>query len=162
MQIPNLEAAKVALAEAQAAIDSYTGTDEGSKSRLQLRRDQARQAFQKQDETYQLLKDITENLRIGYDVGETLVTKLKQTNDVKPRVYRRAVTFFTTNEHVFTILRTVYTSQYGLSENTQATEAMKAGVNRGLEDVATLGRELERAALKAGRSEEHTSELQLR
>lgn len=150
MQIPNLEAAKVALAEAQAAIDSYTGTDEGSKSRLQLRRDQARQAFQKQDETYQLLKDITENLRIGYDVGETLVTKLKQTNDVKTRVYRRAVTFFTTNEHVFTILRTVYTSQYGLNEITQATEAMKAGVNRGLEDVATLGRELERAALKAG------------
>ncbi len=139
LQVPNLEAAKAALAEAQAEIDSYTGTDEGSKSRLQLRRDQARQAFQKQDETYQLLKDITENLRIGYDVGETLVTKLKQTNDVKTRVYRRAVTFFTTNEHVFTILRTVYTSQYGLNEITQATEAMKEGVNRGLEDVATLG-----------------------
>lgn len=150
LQIPNLEAAKVALAEAQAAVDSFAGTDEGSKSRLQLRRDQARLDFQKQDETYQLLKDITENLRIGYDVGETLVTKLKQTNDVKTRVYRRAVTFFTTNEHVFTILRTVYTSQYGLNEITQATEAMKEGVNRGLEDVATLGRELERAALKAG------------
>ncbi len=33
---------------------------------------------------------------------------------------------------------------------TQATEAMKEGVNKGLEDVAELGRELERAALKAG------------
>jgi DNA-directed RNA polymerase subunit L len=51
---------------------------------------------------------------------------------------------------VFTILRTVYTSQYGLNEITQATEAMKDGVNKGLEDVSTLGRELERAALKAG------------
>jgi pyridoxal/pyridoxine/pyridoxamine kinase len=65
-------------------------------------------------------------------------------------VFRRAVTFFTTNEHVFTILGTVYTSQHGLHEATQATEAMKEGVNKGLEDVAELGRELERAAIKAG------------
>lgn len=150
LQVPVLEASKAALAEAQDAIDQYSGEDEAAKSQLQLRRDQARHAFQKQDETFQLLKDITENLRIGYDVGETLVSKLKQTNDVKTRVYRRAVTFFTTNEHVFTILRTVYTSQYGLNEITQATEAMKDGLNKGLEDVATLGRELERAALKAG------------
>ena len=95
-------------------------------------------------------KNIAENLEIGYDVGETLITKLKQTHDVKERVFRRAVTFFTTNEHVFTILGTVYTSQHGLHEVTQATEAMKEGVNRGLEDIAGLGRELERAALKAG------------
>ena len=51
---------------------------------------------------------------------------------------------------MFTILGTVYTSQHGLHEVTQATEAMKEGVNKGLEDVAELGRELERAALKAG------------
>ena len=79
-----------------------------------------------------------------------MIAKLKQTHDVKDRVYRRSVTFFTTNEHVFTILGTVYTSQHGLHEVTQATEAMKEGVNKGLEDVAELGRELERAALKAG------------
>jgi hypothetical protein len=140
----------MALQAAQAAIDGYVGQDAGAKSQLELKRDLAKHEFQKQDETFQLLKDISENLKIGYDVGETLVAKLKQTNDVKTRVYRRAVTFFTTNEHVFTILRTVYTSQYGLNEITQATEAMKDGVNKGLEDVSTLGRELERAALKAG------------
>ena len=115
-----------------------------------MERDEARYRYEQEDETYQLLKDIAENLEIGYDVGETLITKLKQTHDVKERVYRRAVTFFTTNEHVFTILGTVYTSQHGLHEVTQATEAMKDGVNKGLEDVADLGRELERAALKAG------------
>ncbi|MDA8745181.1 cell surface protein [Rubripirellula amarantea] len=147
---PILEAAKNALASSQTALDEYTGTDEGGKSQLELRRDEARHNFEKEDETYQLLKDIAENLEIGYDVGETLITKLKQTHDVKERVYRRAVTFFTTNEHVFTILGTVYTSQHGLHEVTQATEAMKDGVNKGLEDVAELGRELERAALKAG------------
>ncbi|TWT81985.1 hypothetical protein CA13_34400 [Planctomycetes bacterium CA13] len=147
---PMLQQAKDGLAEAQHALDSYTGTEEGIKSKLELSRDESRFKFEKEDETYQLLKDIAENLEIGYDVGETLITKLKQTHDVKERVYRRAVTFFTTNEHVFTILGTVYTSQHGLNEITQATEAMKDGVNKGLEDVATLGRSLERAALKAG------------
>lgn len=147
---PILQAAQEALATSQDALDNYQGTDEGGKSKLELQRDEARHKFEREDETYQLLKDIAENLEIGYDVGETLITKLKQTHDVKERVYRRAVTFFTTNEHVFTILGTVYTSQHGLHEVTQATEAMKTGVNRGLEDVAELGRELERAALKAG------------
>ena len=147
---PTLQAAQKALAEAQEALDNYTGTDEAGKSQLELVRDESRQRYEDEDETYQLLKDIAENLQIGYDVGETLITKLKQTHDVKERVYRRAVTFFTTNEHVFTILGTVYQSQHGLHEVTQATEAMKEGVNKGLEDIAGLGRELERAALKAG------------
>lgn len=149
-QVPILDEAKQALAATQEALDNYTGTDEGGQSQLELQRDEARHRYEKEDETYQLLKDIAENLEIGYDVGETLITKLKQTHDVKERVYRRAVTFFTTNEHVFTILGTVYTSQHGLHEVTQATEAMKDGVNKGLEDIADLGRELERAALKAG------------
>jgi hypothetical protein len=148
--LPSLDAAKAALAAAQKAVDDYQGGDESQQSRLELARDEARNSFQNEDRTYQLLKDITENLSIGYDVGETLVTKLKQTHDVKDQVYRRAVTFFTTNEHVFTILGTVYTSQQGLHEATQSTEALKTGVNKSLEDVADLGRELEREALKAG------------
>ncbi len=151
MHEPQLAAAKQALADTQAAVDSADeGTDQATRSRLELTRDEARFKFESEDKTHQLLKDIAENLQIGYDVGETLVSKLKQTHDVKERVYRRAVTFFTTNEHVFTILGTVYTSQHGLHEVTQATEAMKEGVNKGLEDVAELGRALEKAALKAG------------
>jgi hypothetical protein len=148
-QLPHLDEAKKALAAAQQSITDFKG-DESERARYELIRDEAHDAYQKQDRIYQLLKDITENLSIGYDVGETLVTKLKQTNDVKDQVYRRAVTFFTTNEHVFTILGTVYTSQQGLHEATQSTEALKEGVNKSLEDVADLGRELERAALKAG------------
>ncbi len=147
--LPILDASKQALADAQAAVDQG-GSNESDKSRLELKRDEAREAYEDEDRTYQLLKDISENLSVGYDVGETLIAKLKQTHDVKDRVYRRAVTFFTTNEHVFTILGTVYTSQHGLHEVTQATEAMKKGVNKSLEDVAVLGKELEKAALKAG------------
>lgn len=149
-QIPVLEEAKAALAAAQQKASDYDGDDESMRSRLQLQRDEAHDAFQREDRVYQLLKDIAENLAIGYDVGETLVTKLKQTHDVKDQVYRRAVTFFTTNEHVFTILGTVYTSQQGLHEATQSTQALKEGVNKSLEDIADLGRELEREALKAG------------
>lgn len=148
-QLPHLDKAKEALATSQKAIDDFEG-DESERGRLELARDEARNEFQKQDRFYQLLKDISENLSIGYDTGETLVTKLKQTHDVKDQVYRRAVTFFTTNEHVFTILGTVYTSQQGLHEAAASTEALKEGVNKSLEDVADLGRELERAALKAG------------
>ena len=148
-QLPHLEKAKEALAATQKAVDEHDG-DESTLGRLELQRDEARNEFQKQDRIYQLVKDISENLSVGYDVGETLVTKLKQTHDVKDQVYRRAVTFFTTNEHVFTILGTVYTSQQGLHEAAASTEALKEGVNKSLEDVADLGRELERAALKAG------------
>lgn len=149
-QIPHLEQAKAELAAAQQAVNDYTGDDESQRSRLELRRDEANDAYNREDRVYQLLKDVSENLSIGYDVGETLVTKLRQTHDVKDQVYRRAVTFFTTNEHVFTILGTVYTSQQGLHEATASTEALKEGVNKSLEDIADLGRELERAALKAG------------
>lgn len=148
-QVPHLEAAKDALAATQKAVDDHAG-DESQLGRLELQRDESRNEYQKQDRIYQLVKDISENLSIGYDTGETLVTKLKQTHDVKDQVYRRAVTFFTTNEHVFTILGTVYTSQQGLHEAVASTEALKEGVNKSLEDVADLGRELERAALKAG------------
>jgi hypothetical protein len=150
LQTVTADAARQALAAAQKTVDGAAAADAPTKSRLQLERDQTQHRFQKEDRTYQLLKDVAENLAIGYDVGETLVAKLKQTHDVKDQVYRRSVTFFTTNEHVFTILGAVYTSQHGLHEATQAHEALKKGVNKGLEDVADLGRDLERAALKAG------------
>ena len=150
IQVGHWEAAKASLASAQKAVDTLSEVSAADRSRAQLARDEANHEFGVQDRVYQLLKDVAENLAVGYDVGETLIAKLKQTHDVKDQVYRRSVTFFTTNEHVFTILGAVYTSQHGLHEATQAYEALKEGANKGLEDVADLGRELERAALKAG------------
>lgn len=150
LQTATVAQARDTLTKAQQAVDAAGNADAPTRSRLQLERDQKLHLWQREDRVFQLLKDVAENLQIGYDVGETLVAKLKQTHDVKDQVYRRSVTFFTTNEHVFTILGAVYTSQHGLHEATQAHEAMKTGVNKGLEDVAELGRDLERAALKAG------------
>ena len=51
-----------------------------------------RHRFEQEDRSFQLLKDVAENLSIGYDVGETLVLKLRQTHNVKDQVYRRSVT----------------------------------------------------------------------
>ena len=141
---------ETAFKKASDVLTSYSGSDNAEKSRLQLARDQAQTAFEGEDRNYQLIKDVAENLSTSYNVGETLVAKLKQTHDVKEQVYRRAVSFFTTNENVFTTLDAVYTSQSGLHETTQTLEAMREGANKGLEDVAELGNELENAALRAG------------
>ena len=124
--------------------------NDAEKARLQLARDEAQRAFNGEGKKYQLIKDIAENLSVGYNVGETLVAKLNQTHEVKEQVYKKSIVFFTTNEHVFTTLDAVYSSQHGLHEATQTIESMKAGVNKGLEQIADLGRDLEKAALKAG------------
>lgn len=145
-----LDATRTSFKEDVELLEKYTSGDSAEKSRLELKRDEAKRLFEEQDRKYQLIKDVTENLSMGYNVGETLVAKLKQTHDVKEQVYKRSVTFFTTNEHVFTTLDAVYTSQLGLHETTQTLESMKKGANKGLEDIADLGRNLERAALTAG------------
>jgi len=136
--------------KAIAAVNDYKGADDAEKARFELARDETKRAFDTEDRKYQLIKDVAENLTIGYNVGDTLVAKLKQTHDIKDQVYRRAITFFTTNEHVFTTMDAVYASQHGLHEQTQTIEAMKEGANKGLEDVAELGDKLEKEALKAG------------
>ncbi len=149
-QEKNMDAAHSTFKIAIDAVTGYAGTDGAAKARLQLTRDEAERAFKDEDKKYQLIKDIAENLSVGYNVGETLVAKLNQTHGVKEQVYRKSIVFFTTNEHVFTTLDAVYSSQHGLHEATQALDSMKAGVNKGLEQIADLGRDLEKAALKAG------------
>jgi hypothetical protein len=149
-QETNLKDSETKLKEAEDKFSGYSGSDNAEKSRLQLERDEASRIHSEEDKKYQLIKDISENLSVGYNVGETLVAKLKQTSDIKDQVYRRAMTFFSTNEHVFTVMDAVYTSQHGLNEATQALESMKEGANKGLEDIAELGNNLEKAALKAG------------
>ena len=61
------------------------------------------------------------------------MARLVQTTDVKERVYSQSVSFFGTNETVFTALNASFTSLQGLHESTQTPDAMKEGVNRSLE-----------------------------
>ena len=152
-QEAKLNEAKAVYVKAVEAVKSYSGNDPTERSRLEQTRDMEERKFRDDDKKYQLLKDIAENLTVGYNVGETLVAKLRQTHDAKDQVYRRSATFFTTNSHVFTTLDAVYTAQHGLHEATQTLEAMKEGAEKGLEDVAKLGGNLEKAALEAGYGE---------
>ncbi len=149
-QEQKLKSANEKMQSADKNLEDYSGSDDAQSSRLQMDRDLAVEDHRREDATYQLIKDVAEDLKNGYNIGETLIAKLQQTHGVKQRVFQRSISFFTTNEHVFTTLDATYTSQRGLHEQTQTLEGMKEGINKGIEDVAELGRNLETAALKAG------------
>ncbi len=143
------EQARTNLVEASKQLDAYSGQEETERKRLQLSRDEADRAFVQEDRRYQLLLDLAENLKVGYNVGEAILLKFRQTHGVKTEVYRKATVFFTTCEHVLTSLDATITAQKGLHEGTQTLEALKAGINEGLETVAKTGSTLETAALKS-------------
>jgi len=131
-------------------VTGYKGTDEAEKSRLELTRDIAKREYAKEEARMQLITDVADNLKVGYNVGETLIAKLQQTHGLKNQVYKRSVTFFQTNEHVFTTMDAVYTSQRGLHEDTQVLNSMAEGANKGVEQIGELGGQLEQEAIKAG------------
>jgi hypothetical protein len=149
-QEKNLQDAQTLFNVANQTVVDYKGTDQAEKSRLEQKRDEARFALEDQNRKYQLIKDVAENLEVGYNVGDTLIARLQQSHDVKDQLYKRAVTFFETNEQVFTTMDAVYTSEQGTHEQTQSINAMEEGANKGLEQIATLGTEIEKAALKTG------------
>jgi hypothetical protein len=127
-----------------------TSAPESELSYLELERDIARYPYDTENKRYQLISDIAENLRVGYNVGEALMGKLNQTHAVKEQVYKKGVSFFGTNEHVITYLSAVYTSQKGLDESTRAVDAMTTGINDALEDIASTGDTTLKAGIEAG------------
>ncbi|MFN4291986.1 MAG: merozoite surface protein 3b [Permianibacter sp.] len=145
-----LAAAKAALQNAQAAVDAGDRTQGEAFAKLELARDQAMRALQDEDRRYQVAKDLADNIKASYAAGEVVMARLLQTTAVKERVYQQAVTFFSTNETVFTALSAAFTSLQGLHEGTQTLNAMKDGVNKGLESIADLGTEIQIEGLKAG------------
>jgi hypothetical protein len=102
------------------------------------------------EDRYQICKDISDNLTVGYNTSEVVMTRLVQTTSAKDRVYKQAVAFFGTNETVLTALSASFTGLAGLHESTRTLEEMKEGVSRSLEDLAEIGGKVQEAALKAG------------
>lgn len=141
---------KATLEAATAAIESYAGQDAAERSKLELTRDEALRALQDEDKAMQTVKDIADDLKTAYNTAELVFARLQQTHDVKERLYKRSVTFFSTNEVVFTGLSASFTSMAGLGEATNSLEAMKDGMNRGLEALATTGGQQLEAGLRAG------------
>lgn len=145
-----LEQCKQLLQQAYDARENATAAEPAEQSRLELARDEALRVMQKEDERYQIVKDLAENLLVAYNAAEAIFARLQQTSSIKERVYRQSVTFFSTNEIVFTALSASMTSLDGLAESTKTLEAMKAGINQGLETIANSGNKNLEAGLRAG------------
>ena len=145
-----VEVAKTRLEEAGKSLESNTSADRETIARLELTRDERLRDLQSEDRRYQIAKDLAENLSVSYNTTEVVMARLVQTTDVKERVYSQAVSFFGTNETVFTALNASFTSLQGLHESTQTLEAMKEGVNKSLETLAEVGNKVQEDALRAG------------
>ena len=145
-----VDEAKSRLDAASKDIENYTGEDREQVARLELDRDQRLRELQDVDKRYQIVKDLAENLSISYNTTEVVMARLAQTTDVKERVYSQAVSFFGTNETVFTALNASFTSLQGLHESARTLDAMKEGVNQSLETIAEVGNKVQEDALRAG------------
>jgi phosphate uptake regulator len=145
-----LEARQADLAKAVASVEQASPDDLVARAKLELTRDEQLRAVQHAEDRYQICKDISDNLTIGYNTSEVVMARLLQTTNAKDRVYKQAVAFFGTNETVLTALSASFTGLHGLHESTRTLDAMKEGVSRSLEDLADIGGKVQEAALKAG------------
>jgi hypothetical protein len=152
-----LQKAEAKLAEAKGELDKAMQTLETSKgedraklAKLELARDEQLRNVQEEEKRYQIAKDLADNLTVSYNTSEVIMARLKQTTNAKERVYHQAISFFGTNESVFTALTASFTGLFGLHESTQTLEAMKEGVSKSLEDLADIGGKVQEEAIKAG------------
>ncbi|MEJ8475439.1 cell surface protein [Roseibium algae] len=145
-----MDSAKTELEASSAEVAAYSGEDPANKARLELARDEKLRAMQDEEKRYQIAKDLSDNLTIGYNTSEVIMARLMQTTNAKERVYAQSVSFFSTNESVLTALNASFTGLQGLHESTETLNAMKEGINKSLETLADIGDAVQTEALKAG------------
>ncbi len=152
-----LEIAETKLAEKKAeleksseAVASYEGDSPAERARLEMARDAKLRMMQNEDKRYQIAKDLADNLTIGYNTSEVIMSRLMQTTNAKERVYAQSVSFFSTNEAVLTALKASFTGMFGLHESTKTLEAMKEGVSESLETLGEVGDRVTEEAIRAG------------
>ena len=142
--------AKAELGKANEAVAAYQGDDLAARATLELARDEKVRELQFDEDRYQIAKDLSDNLTVGYNTSEFIMARLMQTTSAKERVYKQAIMFFGTNETVLTALSASFTGMFGLHESTKSLEAMKEGVSKSLEDLADIGGKVQEAAVRAG------------
>lgn len=145
-----LGAAKERLNKAAGEVANFSGADPAERAKLELVRDEVLRQTQDEDKRYQIAKDISDNLTIGYNTSEVIMARLMQTTSAKERVYAQAVAFFSTNDTVLTALKASFTGMFGLNESTQTVNAMKEGVSRSIEVLSEIGDKVQEAAVRAG------------
>ncbi|WP_434051253.1 MAG: cell surface protein [Roseibium sp.] len=150
MATEKLNGKKLALETASKEVEAYAGDDPAQKARLELARDERLREMQDEEKRYQIAKDLSDNLTVGYNTSEVIMARLVQTTNAKERVYAQSVSFFSTNESVLTALNASFTGLQGLHESTETLNAMKDGINKSLETLAEIGDAVQKEALKAG------------
>ncbi len=144
------EDAKAEVQEAMKIVEAYEGDDDVQRARLEMARDEKVRALQDTEKRYQIAKDLSDNLTIGYNTSDVVMARLLQTTNIKERLYSQAVSFFSTNEVVLTALTASFAGMFGLHESTQTIEAMKEGMSKSIEVLAEVGGKIQEAAVKAG------------
>ncbi|MEO1282249.1 MAG: cell surface protein [Pseudomonadota bacterium] len=145
-----LNATKKDLDKASKAVASFKGEDIAKRAELEMARDAQIRVLQDEEKRYQIAKDLADNLTIGYNTSEVVMSRLMQTTSAKERVYQQAVSFFSTNEAVLTALKASFTGLFGLHESTRTLESMKKGIEQSLETLSEIGDKVQEAAVKAG------------
>jgi hypothetical protein len=145
-----LESAKSELQRASDTVANFQGTEIAERARLELSRDEHLRRTQDEEKRYQIAKDLSDNLTVSYNTSEVIMARLMQMTNAKERVYAQAVSFFSTNDSVFTALKASFTGMFGLNEATQTLNEMKEGVSRSLEVLAEIGDQVGEAAVRAG------------
>ncbi|MEQ1901966.1 MAG: cell surface protein [Devosia sp.] len=146
----HLEDKKTAL---QTAADALSGFKEGTpadRARLEMDRDEKLRELQNEERRYQIAKDLSDNLTISYSTSEVIMARLMQTTNAKERVYQQSISFFSTNETVFTALSASFTGLFGLNESTETLNAMKEGMSKSIETLSEIGGKVQEEAIKAG------------
>jgi len=146
----HLAAAKAALQKASDTVAAFKGKEASKAAELEMARDDALRALQEEEKRYQIAKDLADNLTIGYNTSEVIMSRLMQTTSAKERVYAQSVAFFSTNEAVLTALKASFTGMFGLHESTKTLEAMKKGISESLETLSEVGDAVQEEAIKAG------------
>ena len=145
-----VDEAKADMTQAMSALEAAGEVDASERARLELARDERLRELQSTEKRYQIAKDLSDNLTVGYNTSEVIMARLIQTTSAKERVYAQSVSFFGPNETVLTALSASFTGMHGLHEGTETLEAMKEGISKSLEDLAEVGGKVQEAALRAG------------
>jgi hypothetical protein len=145
-----LNEARARMDEASKTVEAATQVEPTERAKLELVRDEKLRALQDEEKRYQIAKDLSDNLTVGYNTSEVIMARLMQTTSAKERVYQQSVSFFSTNESVLTALSASFTGLHGLHESTQTLNKMKEGINQSLETLSEIGGKIQEEALKAG------------
>jgi len=86
-----LEQAKTDVNSAVATVEAYTGENKTERAQLELDRDEKLRQLQTSDKRYQISKDLSDNLTVGYNTSEVVMARLVQTKNAKERVYAQSI-----------------------------------------------------------------------